>query len=223
MIYTCISVKGGAGKSTVSVNLSAEFMRRGERVLLVDADPQGTARVWAEVALESGHQPPTVIAMGKDLHRPGQLDRFRESFDVIGIDCPGRDGMVVRAALMVADVAIVPCGASPADAWALAQTLEVVGEARALRPELKVCVVVTRKRQTSIGKGARDDLAAAGVPVLSVELAERVAYQQSMGEGRGVPSLPATNAAAKEVRALADEILSLLEVDDEQTAIPYVA
>jgi chromosome partitioning protein len=92
MIYTCLSVKGGAGKSTIAVNLAAEFQRRSQRVLLVDADPQGTSRVWSEIAAEGGRTPPTVIAMGKDIHRPGQLERFTDSFDVIGIDCPGRDG-----------------------------------------------------------------------------------------------------------------------------------
>ena len=75
MIFACVSVKGGAGKSTVAVNLASEYMRRGSKVLLVDADPQGTSRVWSEVAAELGHDAPTVIAMGKDMARPGQLDQ----------------------------------------------------------------------------------------------------------------------------------------------------
>jgi chromosome partitioning protein len=217
MILACLSVKGGAGKSTVAVNLAAEFQRRRRRVLLVDADPQGTCRVWAEIAVENGFQPPTVVAMGKELHRPGQLDRFVDAFDVIVIDCPGRDGAIVRAALMVSHIAVIPCGASPADAWALAQTLELLDEARVLRPELVPCVAVTRKRHTSIGKSARADLAAAGVPVLATELGERVAYQQSMGEGRGVVHLsPTSNPAAREIRSLAEEILGLLEASNEQ-------
>ncbi len=56
------------------------------RVLLVDADPQATSSTWAEVATEKGHKPPTVVAMGKDMHRPGQLDQFAASFDVTIID-----------------------------------------------------------------------------------------------------------------------------------------
>lgn len=223
MIFACVSVKGGAGKSTVAVNLASEYMRRGSRVLLVDADPQGTSRVWSEVAAEMGHDAPAVIAMGKDMARPGQLDQVASSFDVVGIDCPGRDGKVVRAALMVADIAIVPCGASPADAWTLAQTLELIEEARTLRPNLRVCVVVTRRRQTGIGKGARSDLADAGVPVLDVELAERVAYQQSMGEGRGVTTASPKSIAAKEIAALADAVIETSKETYVEESIAHVA
>ncbi len=222
MIFACVSVKGGAGKSTVATNLAAEYYRRKNRVLLVDADPQGTSRVWAEVAAEIGHDVPTVVAMGKDMHRPGQLDKISQNFDVTCIDCPGRDGAVVRSALMVADLAIVPCGASPADAWALAETLEVVQDAQILRPNLKVCVVVTRKRHTGIGNGARKDLKNAGVPVLDVELGERVAYQQAIGEGRGVTVAAPKTAAAREVIALANKLLETLETKNVQ-AIADVA
>jgi chromosome partitioning protein len=155
--------------------------------------------------------------------RPGQLDHVASSFDVVGIDCPGRDGKVVRAALMVADLVIVPCGASPADAWTLAQTLELIDEAKALRPNLQVCVVVTRRRPTGIGKGARGDLLAAGVPVLDIELAERVAYQQAMGEGRGVTASSSHSAAAKEIAALAEALIQINKETHVQEGTTHVA
>jgi len=219
----CASVKGGAGKSTLACNLAAEHLRRKRRVLVVDADPQGTARVWAEVAAEHQHEAPTVIAMGKDLHRPGQLDRVAAAFDSIIIDCPGRDGAVVRAALMVADLVLIPCGASPADAWALQQSLDLLEEARGLRPELAARVVITRRRQTNLGRNARNDLVASGVSVLSVELAERVAYQLAMGEGRGVTTMSGQADAVREIRKLADAVDALLRENNHANAAPRVA
>lgn len=63
-------------------------MARGHRVLLVDADPQGSARTWADVAAEAGHATPTVIAMGAQMHKPGQLDEIVGTYDVTVIDCP---------------------------------------------------------------------------------------------------------------------------------------
>ena len=223
MIIACVSVKGGAGKSTLATNLCAEYIRQGHRVLLVDADPQGTARVWAEVATENGHPSPTVVAMGRDMHRPGQLDQLAATYDVTIIDCPGRDGAVVRSALMVTDVALVPCGASPADAWALQQSLEVVEEARTLRSTLQVRVVITRRRATSIGKGARGDLSAAGVPLIDAELAERVAYQYAMGEGRGVTTMQGHAEAAREIQTLATSIDHLFQEHTDHAAVARVA
>jgi chromosome partitioning protein len=206
----CASVKGGAGKSTLAVNLAAEHLRRKRRVLIVDADPQGTARVWSEVGLERGHLVPTVVAMGKEMARPGQLDRVATAFETVIVDCPGRDGAVVRAALMVADVVLIPCGASPADAWALQQSLDLIEEARGLRPDLNARVVITRRRATNLGKNARSDLVACGVPLLGVELAERVAYQVAMGEGRGVTTMIGQAEAVREIRQLTDAVDALL-------------
>lgn len=209
MIIASVSVKGGAGKSTLATNLAAEYMRRGRSVLLVDADPQGTSRVWAEVAMENGHKPPTVVAMGRDMHKPGQLDQIAANYDITIIDCPGREGAVVRSALVIADVVLIPCGASPADAWALQQSLEIIDEARTIRPNLIARVVITRRRATAIGKNARNDLAAVGVPLMPVELAERVAYQQAMGEGRGVTNMSGQPDATREIRDLTTAIDNL--------------
>jgi chromosome partitioning protein len=224
MIIACASVKGGVGKSTLAVNLATELLRRKSRVLIVDADPQGTARVWSEVAAERKLTSPTVIAMGKDMHRAGQLDQVSASFDVTIIDCPGRDGAVVRAALMLADLVLIPCGASPADAWALQQSLELIEDARILRPALQANVVLTRRKATTLGKNARADLAACGVPLLKAELSERVAYQIAMGEGRGVTQMSGQADAAREVRSITDEILQLLtEKKNDVTSIANVA
>ncbi|HEX2691494.1 MAG TPA: division plane positioning ATPase MipZ [Kofleriaceae bacterium] len=148
--------------------------------------------------------------MGKDMHRPGQLDQVAAAFDAMIVDCPGRDGAVVRAALMVADLVLIPCGASPADARALQQSLDLIDEARGLRPDLAARVVITRRRATNLGKNARNDLVACGVPLLGVELAERVAYQLAMGEGRGVTTMTGQAEAVREIRKLADAVDALL-------------
>jgi chromosome partitioning protein len=162
--------------------------------------------------------------MGKDMHRPGQLDQVAAAFDVVIIDCPGRDGAVVRAALMMASLVLIPCGASPADAWALQQSLELIDEARCLRPELLAHVVITRRRATTLGKNARTDLHACGVPLLAAELSERVAYQAAMGVGRGVTTMTGQAEAVREIRRLADEVENLFtEKHNANASIPHVA
>jgi chromosome partitioning protein len=201
--------KGGTGKSTAAIAVTAELITRGYKVLLVDADPQGTARTWATIAADAGHPAPTVVAMNSSLHRPGQLDELARPFDFAVIDCPPRHGDVMRAVLMVADVAVLPCGPSVIDGWALAESLELVRAAQGIRPQLKACVLITKKiARTALGNNAREVLAGAGLPVLSSELHSRVAYQEAPATGLGIAQYAPGTPAAAEVIALVDEILN---------------
>lgn len=207
MIIALTGQKGGIGKSTTAVNLAVAALARGRRVLLVDADPQGTVRTWGEVASEAGQRTPTIVAMGATMHRTGQLGTVAPSYDLTIIDCPPRHGEVSRSALMVADVAIFPCGPTAVDAWALAGAVEVFEEARALREGLRGCVLITRKQgRTAIAKSARAALETSGLPVLRTELGHRVAYQEALAVGKGVTSHAPRDAAAKEIFNLLEEL-----------------
>jgi chromosome partitioning protein len=207
MIVAFAGQKGGVGKSTTAVCLAVAALERGSRVLLVDADPQGTVRTWGEVAAERRHPAPTVVAMGASMHKAGQLGALAASYDVTFIDCPPRHGEVQRSALMVADMVVLPCGASAADAWALATSLEVVREARALRDELLACVLITRKQgRTAIGKAARKVLESTGLPVLETELGSRIAYQEALAAGQGITNYAARDAGTREIFDLLDEL-----------------
>jgi chromosome partitioning protein len=110
---------------------------------------------------------------------------------------------------MVASVAVLPCGPSAADAWALASSIELVQEAMTMRPDLKACVVITRRKsRTALGKGAREMLEAGGLPVLTAELGDRVSYQEAIAAGLGVSRYAPKDAATKEIRALLDELIT---------------
>jgi chromosome partitioning protein len=216
-IIACTGQKGGSGKSTVALSLASELVARGLRVLLVDADPQGTARTWGAVALEAGQTAPTVVSMGADLYRPGQLPALVGGFDWVLIDTPPRHSETQRAALMVADLALLPCGPSASDAWALAESVDLVRAAQQVRPDLNASVLLTRKvAGTAIGKSARDVLGEAGLPVLRSELGFRVAYQEAPAAGLGPAQYAPGSEAAAEVRALTEEVLTLARVSKPQ-------
>jgi len=202
--------KGGTGKTTCAIATAAELVARGRKVLLVDADPQGSTSAWAALAADTGKAAPSTIAMGATLHKPGQLNEVAKSFDVVVIDCPPHNGDVMRSALMAADVALLPAGASPLDAWALASTLELVRQAQGLKPSLKVAAVVNRKpARAAVGAHAREALTSAGLAVLATELHQRVAYVECMAAGLGPAQYAPDSLAAQEVRALVSEIEKL--------------
>jgi chromosome partitioning protein len=207
MIVAFAGQKGGAGKSTTAICAACEFLEQGRSVLLVDADPQQTANTWASVATEARHKAPTVIAMGGTMHRDGQLAKVAAPFDVTLIDCPPRHDAIQRSALMVADVVLLPCGPTAADVWALASTIELLGEARTVRAQLRAAVVLTRvQAHTSIGKSAREVLAETGLPVFKAQLGYRVAYQEALAAGLGVTTYAPRDVASDEVRALVEEL-----------------
>lgn len=211
MILAIAGQKGGTGKSTVTVGLAGEMHARGLNVLLVDADPQGTARTWGDVAAEAGISAPTIVAMGSNMAEPGQLPKLAENYDITVVDCPGRDGRTQRAALLVADLAILPCGPSAPEAWALAGSVEVVQEAQMLNQTLQGFVCVNRNNpRTVIGQHARKSLKSLGLPLLKKQLSSRVSFEEFLASGLPLSKYAPGTAASKELKALTDEVLTLL-------------
>jgi chromosome partitioning protein len=212
MVISLIAQKGGSSRTTIATNLAVEFVQRGRRVLLVDADPQMTASTWASVGAEAGHRMPSVVAMGATMHKPGQLDELAQGYDIVIVDGPPRHGEIQKSALMVADIALLPCSPSPGDVWALGASVELVREAMTYRKTLRPKIVITRKRsQTALGKQVRDALSETGFPIMGAELGFRQAYQEALGSGMGVTTFSPKDPAAAEIRELAGELLALAE------------
>lgn len=211
MILAIVGQKGGVGKTTTALAIGTEWHRRGRSVVLVDADPQGSLRTWGEVAAEESKPAPLVVAMGAGLNQPGQLPALAARYDVAVVDTPPRSDGIMRHALAVADVALLPCGPTPVDAWALATTLSAVEEARIIRPALRAFVLLTRiSKRTSLGATAREVLqGSCSLPILRAELGYRTVYAEAPAAGLGVTEYDPTSTAADEVRALVTELEAL--------------
>lgn len=211
MIIAIGGQKGGTGKTTTTIALADAWHKAGKSVLLIDADPQRSAMTWGDVRAEAGLESPSIIAMGEAMHKRDQLPKLAGGFDVVLIDCPPRFGKILRSALMVADLIIMPCGPSDVDAWALTETLDLVEEAQTLRDELRSAVLITRKvPRTTIGRTARELLAEGGHPVLNTEMGYRVAYQKCMGYGQGPVSFDDHGKAAQETQRLIHELENMM-------------
>jgi len=204
--------KGGTGKTTLATNIVGEFIARGRSVLLVDADPQRSASTWKAVGEEHRRAMPSILLMGAEMHQ-GQLETIAKGFDITVIDCPPALDAVQRSALMVADLALIPCAPPTFDAWALDGSLKLAREAQKVRKRLRVAVVINRRKSgTTIGDQARAVFLQAGANVLQTEVRDRLAYQEAPAAGVGVTTYQPTGKAAAEVRALVDELSALLGV-----------
>lgn len=216
-VLAFVGQKGGTSKTTCAVSVASEMLARGERVLVIDADPQNSARTWIGLGVRLGHAMPTAASMGAEMAEPGQLDVLSGAYDTVVIDCPSRIddkvGATMRSALMfaggVGGIAVLPCGPSSMDVWALADTLETVKAAQGLRPDLKGYVLIAKKtKRTILGDSSRQVLDGCGLPVLSTELHHRMAYQEAPAAGLGVAQYT-KGAAAAEIVALVDELVQI--------------
>lgn len=201
--------KGGTGKSTIAVSLAAYWHSKSRRVLLVDADSQGSALTWSEVAAESKRSAPPVIAIGDNLRQ--DLPSIAEGFDLVVIDLPGRVGKRQGAAMMVADLVLIVSGPSTLDVWALAASAEVVTEAQAVRPNLLAAVVLNKRAHNTESRAARDILASVGLPVLEASLGQRVPFSESLAAGQSVTTYAPRDPAALELAALATEVGAMIK------------
>ena len=198
----CVAnLKGGTGKTTVTLNLASCFHKAGHRVLIVDADPQGSCTTWSS---QRGDGPPVVAIQGQSLRR--SLAQVSEGFEVVIIDSPPRMGIESRSAMLLSDLVIIPTLPGAADIWALQETLRVVEDARDLRPDLRVRVVLNRTDRTTLARLAREAIEELGTPILPATLGSRVAFGEATLAGLGVVDYQPGSVAALEIQALTQAV-----------------
>ncbi len=209
-VISVLNQKGGVGKTTISANLASAIAKKGKSVLLVDADPQGSALDWfASRSDELAPMFPVVGCAKPNLHKT--IPDLGKGRDIVVIDGAPRVTDLARAAIMASDLVLIPVQPSPYDVWAAEEVVKLIKEAQIYRPEIQAAFVINRKiAKTAIGRDIVDALDGFELPVLDSTLSQRVVYAESAAAGLAVFEQDSKSYAAREVNRLAKEVLLML-------------
>jgi chromosome partitioning protein len=191
-----VTQNGGSGKSTLATSLAVAAMQAGERVYMLDMDPQGSLLSWAKLRDE---EEPCVQAVTAG-RLASTLAAVEESgFTLTIIDTPGVEGAASIAAMKLADLNIIPARPNAFDLWASETTRKALREHRADYVfVLNQCPPAQQTARVQQGAEALEALGGLITPLILT----RVDFQEAARAGLGVTEWHPSGVAAQEMRAM---------------------
>lgn len=210
MIISFLNQKGGVGKTTLAVNVAACLAAQGHRVLLIDADKQGSASTWASLRDDAPFQ---VVSLARPNMARDAL-KMAGDYEHTVIDGPPHAEEIARSCIAASDFVVLPIEPSGLSTWASDLTVRQVKEAQEFKQNLKCGFVVSRKiGKTVIGREIRNMASEVGLTILESEVEQRVAFAESLTMGQTIFEWAEASSAADEIRNLTREIQKHVEED----------
>ena len=190
MIVAVLAEKGGVGKTVIATNLAGMRARESRSTLLVNADRQGSADLWARY--REGTDLPRVECISQ--YGPA-LGRFLETrvdrYDDVIVDLGPRAGVEMTDALAIADVAVIPVRPCAFDVYTMRLVDNIVLEAQEHNRGLKALALINQASTNHLNQEAgqtRELILAScsGMQVASTIVGNRVAFQRASSVGQTV-------------------------------------
>jgi chromosome partitioning protein len=205
-VIALVGNKGGAGKTTLSVNLASGLARQTS-IAVVDADPQGSALQWRAFSENDDTMP--VFEAGEQLAT--QATELLHDYQYVLFDCPPSvHAPQTTSVLQFSDLALIPVQPSPVDLWATIHIEEAVSRARETNAALRALLVINQlEARTTLSRLVRDAVSEIGLPVANTALRRRAIYRSSALEGKSVYDMGRRGAdATTELEQLIEEIVN---------------
>lgn len=202
-VITVAQHKGGAGKTTLTVQLAATLYNDGATVLVIDVDPQGSTTEWHKTrSVTLGRKNKIQLLQTQGWKMMREVPRLAKEFDYIIIDTPPHAESESSIAIRLADLVIVPVQPSPLDVWACAPTLKII-----LSEKKPLMLVMNRvPPKSNLNETIMDKLSGMGIQVAKQSLGNRVVFASSVMKGLGVVEFDPRSTAADEMRSLLKDI-----------------
>ena len=198
--------KGGAGKTTIAVQLGVWWACQGRKVTMLDVDPQGSMNAWHSLRREAGIEGSLFGAEVAGWKLSSEIDRLKGENDLIIVDTPPHAETDARVAVRAAELILVPVQPSPMDWWATKPTIDM-----AIKEKTRSLLVLNRlPARGKLADAIRAKITEAGLNLATSSLGNRSAFAVSMMEGKGVAETQPRGTAAAEIAALAAEIEGII-------------
>lgn len=206
-VLAVLNQKGGSGKTTLTTNLAHAFLLQQKKVLLIDSDPQGSARDWNE-ASEGAVLP--VVGLDRET-LPQDLKAIQTGYDIIIIDGAPQIAKLAAAAVKAADLVLIPVQPSPYDIWAAADLVELIKERQIITDcSPQAAFVISRAiKNTKLSNEVSEALESYDLPVFNGFTSQRVVYPTSASIGGTVFS-ESNQQAIDEINQIMSEVESYL-------------
>lgn len=211
-IVAIVGEKGGTGKSVIATNIAAMRAAAGRDVLLVDTDTQGSASGWQAVRTSNASLSKVhcISKFGKTVS--AEVRDLAQRYDDVIVDAGGRDSVEMRAALLVAEVAVLPFQPSQFDLWTVQKMHELLEQGAAFNTSLRALAVINQAETNIHISDYRDatDLIAdcPGIDLLTQPIRKRVAFKRATAVGMSVQEFDKdpNSKAVWEIKKLYDAI-----------------
>jgi chromosome partitioning protein len=210
LIIAVAHQKGGVGKSTLALNLVSFFNRNGATSAVVDADAQGSISSLINSFGENNAYGTVTLIPRKSFKSYSDLTKF-DQYQILLIDTPPYLSTNLNDVFQIADFVLVPTKPAVFDMFAIDGTVELINEAKKLRPDLRMGVVLNMS--TSGAKHVEDikaHLRNKGIKLLETEINKRVEFERCLLYSDSIFS-GNDEKAKDEISRLGNEIIALIE------------
>jgi chromosome partitioning protein len=213
VVIAVLNLKGGCGKSTIAVNLACELAGKGDSVVLLDNDSQGTASLWlshGRLPVQGRFMPLENDEDGERLMRAVAASKER----YVVLDAPAHVGAAALAAGRIADLVLVPVTASGVDLAATRTIVDLIRQARVKRRSYAPkCLIVPSKidRRTDAGRRIDEHVRNFGENVAPA-VHQRTAFVESFGSGQWIGDYAPESPAHCDITSLAIAVKRILRI-----------